>query len=391
MMLSCLIWLGVTLLTLSRVSADGLLSNLRMSSTGKSSSPRSVDDVFIINIIGDTLAQQEEATKLALVYLKTFGTICESTLHCRAFMAAEPTSSSLQQAQIQKLQDIVHGEIRYYPPSLVSANIGSSNDDAPEHVSEVLFALSTVEQEFRAAVGNPVALSLAFSASSSPSFDTIENFRKIFRKVGHSSSSEVKKVLLFEKNRELTSPSDWHDLQVVVLALASAVSRRWLEVLQQVYVHHAKRHAFTLREPRVALMESIHHRDQESSGAHVGFLGEDDVCVHVVQGGGRHSSHGVARGLCSGQHAAAASIRLTCRCPPPAHRAKAHSCLCSHLFPPEDWARRIDVSPTAINDRVGLDVKEFLNKLPEYNKFGTARFRFASESDMPLGFCWETG
>jgi hypothetical protein len=352
------------------------------------------DDVLIISIVGDTVEQLDSAITHALLFLSSFDPMCKEFMRCRAFMTSNLTM--IGSPSVLRLQAATQGTVQSYPPSLISHNIGSSSDDFPEHVSEVIFALTTVEKEFRASTASPVALSLTFSAYSSPVAEDFANFRRLFRKIEHSASMKSKKVLLYEKNKDFTSPSDWHDLQIVVMALACPHTQQWIEDLQEVYFYHANRTAFSLREPRAAIMESVY---SANNVAHVGFLDEEDVCVQHNVGNKHNNNYMHAHPLCpTGQDVRRASIPVTCTCSlsrtgtvAATKKTAHHGCACSHMFPPVDWKRHVAVSPTAINERVGQDVSKFLENLPENNKFGTARFRFTNESDMPQGYCWETG
>jgi hypothetical protein len=350
------------------------------------------NNVLILNIIGDSPQQLEEALVHALAYLHSFPALCKSNIRCRAFMPlllASSTSSQLVE-QISQLRAMVNSNIQTYPPTLTSRNIGSSSDATLEHVSEILFSLTTIEQEFRSSAGEPVALSLSFSSLSSPVFGQYIHFQNIFQRVSHASPSHLKKVLLLDKNKELTSPSDWHDLQVVVMALASLHTQKWLQLLQTVYFHHADRQAFTLREPRVAIMESVY---AEENFPHVGFLEADDVCLHMARG--QRKDHAHKHSLCPADASArTSSIPLSCQCPdspPDSKKPKQRSCPCSSVQRPVDWASRLEASPTVLNERVMKKIPEFLKKIPESIKFGVARFRSTNESDMPQGFCWDTG
>eukprot|EP00603_Paraphysomonas_imperforata_P011500 CAMPEP_0114449916 /NCGR_PEP_ID=MMETSP0104-20121206/188_1 /TAXON_ID=37642 ORGANISM="Paraphysomonas imperforata, Strain PA2" /NCGR_SAMPLE_ID=MMETSP0104 /ASSEMBLY_ACC=CAM_ASM_000202 /LENGTH=817 /DNA_ID=CAMNT_0001622035 /DNA_START=328 /DNA_END=2781 /DNA_ORIENTATION=+ len=298
-----------------------------------------------------------------------------------------PSSSPMTKAR--QLQALTYGKSQFYPPTLTNYNIGSSSNSDPEHASEVMYALASVEKEFRdSGKAAPVALSLCFSEASAPIPEDMNMFRKIFRRVAHSPSSM--KILLLEKNKDFTSPSDWHDLQVVVMALGSTHTTKWLEDMQRVFFYHANRTAFTLLEPRAAIMESVY---LESNAPHVGYFSEQDVCVLHKGTRASAASAALSHALCPAGQLSRVSVPLTCSC----HRrtaspkASGHGCPCSRLFPPAAWIQRISVSPTGINDRVGQNVDKFLANLPEHNKYGTARFRFTNSSDMPQGYCWETG
>lgn len=357
-------------------------------------SPVHSEDVLIINIIGDDQPQREQAMTHAIAFLNSFTSICKHDLHCRVFMSSAtmtsgsaPSSSPMTKAR--QLQALTYGKSQFYPPTLTNYNIGSSSNSDPEHASEVMYALASVEKEFRdSGKAAPVALSLCFSEASAPIPEDMNMFRKIFRRVAHSPSSM--KILLLEKNKDFTSPSDWHDLQVVVMALGSTHTTKWLEDMQRVFFYHANRTAFTLLEPRAAIMESVY---LESNAPHVGYFSEQDVCVLHKGTRASAASAALSHALCPAGQLSRVSVPLTCSC----HRrtaspkASGHGCPCSRLFPPAAWIQRISVSPTGINDRVGQNVDKFLANLPEHNKYGTARFRFTNSSDMPQGYCWETG
>ena len=327
----------------------------------------------------------EEALANALAFVRPLSSHCKENITCRVFLPAVISSLS-NSSQVDELKSIVKTKTITYPPTIVSHNIGSSSDSLAEHVSEILFALATVAEDYRSIDNEPVAVSLSFSALSFPMFDNYRNFYKIFQSVSNSDFL-LKQVLLLEKNRDLTNPSDWHDLQVVVMALATEICHNWLSVLRKVFLHHADRPAFSLREPRVAIMESMWGPVMRKS---VGFLSSHDVCLFLLAN--KHHGRTYRQPLCQQQKLRISAIPISCQCETGDFRKiKKVFCPCSTLFTPRDWVRRLHHAPSNINDRVGRNAQRFMETLPECNKFGTARFRFTNDSDMPQGFCWDRG
>ena len=362
-----------------------LVALVSLTKYDSSSSSLVHNKVLIVNIIGDSVGDVEEALANALAFVRPLSSHCNENITCRVFLPAVISSLS-NSSQVDELKSTVKTNTITYPPTIVSHNIGSSSDSLAEHVSEILFALATVAEDYRSIDNEPVAVSLSFSALSFPKFSDLR-FLDLYRRVSYSNPHR-KKVLLLEKNRDLTSPSDWHDLQVVVMALATVVCHNWLSVLRKVFLFHADRPAFTLREPRAAVMESMWGPVMRKG---VGFLSEHDVCLDLQAD--KHHGRTYRQPLCGqGPSLRTSTISISCKCTSSIERIrlKALNCPCSTLFSPRDWVRQL-VPPSAnINYRVD-NAEHFLDSLPEGDKIGVARFRFTNDSDMPQGFCWDTG
>jgi hypothetical protein len=146
-------------------------------------------------------------------------------------------------AILESLSTAVEGRLTGYP--LTRANSNSSTVDA-----------------------NLVALSF----SENNVFVADKHFMALYGSLKRNSAQ----VLLPGKTRRLTSPSDWHDLMVVGLALRRRGVRKWFDTFKRTFLHHAtNREAFTLLDPRPALLEaSVQFRNVT-----VGYLTNHDICV----------------------------------------------------------------------------------------------------------------
>lgn len=130
-------------------------------------------------------------------------------------------------------------------------NIGKKQK-FPEHVTDILeswnhFMNMTILED-----SHHIVISLAFLGSTIPV--ATQSFLDIFVffKKKHYD------MMLFEKTAQLTSVSDWHDISIVVFNPNSIEFRNWLVIFNDVYMHHASnRKAFSLLEPRPALLEAL--------------------------------------------------------------------------------------------------------------------------------------
>ena len=72
-------------------------------------------------------------------------------------------------------------------------------------------------------------------------------------------------ILLFGKNKRLTSVSDWHDLQLIAFHITPSTIKHihsWINVLYKTYNEYANRQAYNMLEPRPAMIESnLQHKN----------------------------------------------------------------------------------------------------------------------------------
>ena len=244
-----------------------------------------------------------------------------------------------------------------------------------EYVSNILEALTLVSTMLSATSPRSKLLSLVFKGQTlkmKPSFG--------FGALLETTLSEFD-VALLPKNRGLTSVSDYHDVLVLGLQLTSA-TLAWLETFSHVYRHHANRQAFSVLEPRPALLEaSVRHR----SSIKLGFFSPEEI-VRLAEGGVEEGRFGGNSGS-SNSSAAAAAIQVTCR---EAH-GEGNRCMLSE---PTLWLRRVDRHgiPKDFYSRVAgnhLKAAELDEHLPHGMWDGSLRFFQAENETTPRKFCWE--
>jgi len=130
-----------------------------------------------------------------------------------------------------------------------------------EHVTSVLEALGATFLSTDESL-----ICLTFSGRSRPM--PTSRFRDFFNLIG--ASTEKYQIMLLEKTARITSISDWHDLQVIGFAPSHQAVNGWLEVVTETFMKHADREAFTMLEPRPAILEAnLLYRNK----LRIGFLG----------------------------------------------------------------------------------------------------------------------
>lgn len=251
----------------------------------------------------------------------------------------------------------------YTRTPLKNRNIGWSNPP-DEQVSNIFesfeFVLSNVEER------KVLILSFHKSTRSAPTTAFPSFFNRL--RGGSDESPQQHDILLPSKTRKLTSVSDWHDLMVVGIA-GSSSAKSWIKSFQEVYMRFADRNAFTLLDPRPAMLESsLRHRNDVS----IGYLSQSDVCAMPV--GAKH------------------------RCGPPEPYLKvicgehAHSkSSCLIVDEPTGWKQQLDRGISkhihghfASKENLAANIMAAMWK-------GVVRFRNTSSSDTPRGYCWDTG
>ena len=200
---------------------------------------------------------------------------------------------------------------------------------------------------------------------------------------GRSSAADV---LLLGKNRRLSSVSDWHDLSVVRLSATDA-TRRWLSTVIDVYYHHADREAFSLLEPRPALLEATARARAGGSALVVGYFAKGQLCrVHTVSTG-KAAEQGLAM-----DHCLSLQSFLALECSEATQdKAEGYS-PCHQLDEPLHWKTKIDrgVVSSFAERSPFLKPDQWASKLHEAIWTGSLRYRDPLDAATPRAWCWET-
>jgi len=210
------------------------------------------------------------------------------------------------------------------------------------------------------------------------------------------------RIILMGKNKRLTSVSDWHDLLAIGFSAPSTKVQQWLDVFTATYMNYANRKAFTLLDPRPAMLEANlqyyknnsrnsgsnskdRHKDKETGVASNSFAIDEKLpgAVHFFHLGE----------ICTGKEcqqgaASVALLEIKCRSP--------HEITCLTINEPEAWKHSLDRG--GIPDSYEAKAQGTLSHAHSMDQglthamwFGVGRFRDATDDVTPRKFCWEVG
>lgn len=264
-------------------------------------------------------------------------------------------------------------KFEYYPlKSAIDTSVGYKKSRT-EHVSEILSSIQKVS-ELHNNPDDRIA-SLTFSSSSYPVFTPLTP--KMFEFV--DSKKDSKNILLFDKTRELTSVSDWHDLMIVWLA--PSVAKKWIDTALSIYRKHADRPVYTLLEPRSAIIEATIRTKDE---VNVGSFRRHDMCIESTQTANQLHEHEHGS-ICTDN--SKVILRINCEDDPSQYSAHA----CTTLYRPESWKREMKHLTHDITQKVLHDMNQITKEFPRMEKLAPLRFREAPTSDTLSDFCWNIG
>jgi hypothetical protein len=326
-------------------------------------------NILLINLLHEPgSSDMEQAAQHVIEFMKSGS---QNDLDCSKFVCR----LFVDKSALTELQESVASELK----SLLGVDAFDTFSLAPavdrsvgyktarhEHVSELLSSMKQIGETFDAVDDRVV--SLAFASSSYPEFSA--SFLSLFGLTGHD-------LVLFDKTRELTSVSDWHDLMVVCFTPFS--SRAWFETAISVYRAHADRSVYTLLEPRAALIEAtIRTRGK----LYVGHFRPHDMCIVSNDASAPHREHG---SLCSDH--TKSLLRINCGTDVNRHSVPA----CSVLHRPDSWKKEMKHLTHDITLKVLSDMNQISREFPKKEKLAPYRFREAPSHDTLLDFCWNTG
>lgn len=272
--------------------------------------------------------------------------------------------------------------VRHYSPHvapLPDVSIGKKVK-TEERVSYVLDGLNST----MSSPGWGTILSLAFRKGSTPHpLPSFANFFNI------KAKGEAADIVLLGKTRRLTSVSDWHDLQVLVVRNKES-TRKWLSTFQEQYLHHAQgRAAFALLEPRPALLESLVRLRATLSPT---FFSKGQICRQHTVSGGAAMFEGQPTSLdhCL-QHASFLSIECA-DVGQVGDSGGGSLSPCHVLDEPQAWRARIDRNVVSTYEQRSPFIKadKWSSHLHEGIWAGSLRFIHPHDDKTPRKFCWET-
>lgn len=163
-----------------------------------------------------------------------------------------------------------------------------------EHVTDIINSIQSVISGYIMENEPMMMISIAFKSGTIPtataSFDRlIQQMTTHYKDLEQSRSSfrnetaqdaTIEKIfpdlLLLDKNRRLTSVSDWHDLMIVAFRVNNA-TKSWLKLFSNIYDNYSKRIAINLIDPRPAMLEAT-----AMTGIRVSYIKSDIVCTIPV-------------------------------------------------------------------------------------------------------------
>jgi len=206
-------------------------------------------------------------------------------------------------------------------------------------------------------------------------------------------------VTLLGKNRRLSSISDWHDLQIISLRTSNSSVIEWLQVFNQTYIHHANRPAYSMLEPRPAIMEA---KIQLLGRVTVDYFPDMQICAvewisHEHANEHMHSfepypdprymhSHHLEKyhdHRCVGDHT---MFEIMCGT---GQEFEDH--VCAITGDPIAWKAGVGGPTKHLSQKLNIPSEKLDTMLPKGMDHGSLRFRLATDNTNPAKFCWEIG
>lgn len=284
-----------------------------------------------------------------------------------------------QSIQQENGNDVIQHYYKSVP--LPNLNIGRPRP-AEEKVSSILESIMSTFQ-----INSSRIVSISFSKNSkavpTPLFPSIFNMLSAPHSQPERSTNKTFDVVVLDKTKRLTSMSDWHDLLIIGLSSSMSTSS-FLQSFQQVYFDHANRSAFTLLDPRPALLEAI-FRSRRRSNLKVSYLTNCEV--HTIAET-REGTHIRAEKLSRCGSAIRSYIELAC-----GEGSGTHSNhQCGIVEDPMSWKHTIDKNlHVEYSEYARLGKNRWKTDLPEAMFFGSLMFRNATLDNSPRRFCWDSG
>ena len=212
------------------------------------------------------------------------------------------------------------------------------------------------------------------------------------------------KILLFAKTRELSSVSDWHDLQILALRVnnLSNVIPSWVKTLSKTFYEHANRSAYTMLEPRPSILEanvkvfsSVGYWPFRSICAVKGVLGvkreeelrEDNISkksVYITQSCRINKSYLVLFEVKCIAISGIGNVEVDL------HDNESEYDVCSIIDENTSWkTRSVGGKLKHLNWKLEISPRFLDSLLPYSMDQGSLRFRLSREKSRPADFCWD--
>lgn len=337
--------------------------------------------VVVINVLHDSNSNASKAGLMAVQFLeqmKLNAAECGTQVTCEVYVS-KSASANMSQAVKADLTRIAKRQFMFHGVTPITDTSVGSYVPEEEHVSEILSSLD--ENVKRHASPTEALISLSFTSYSYPIFG--KSFHHILNNV--SSKTNPVDVLLFEKTKELTSVSDWHDLMIVAVGLREG-AKAWCRLLSAIYKRHAARDVFTLLPPRPAIIETaLRIRDKVS----IAYIPASAVCVAPLEDipperFTRFFRHGGHTSYCGALPTSNDTMKIDCG------DSKTYSShVCATVHSPQGWRRDAHPLTDPISDRYRNDFSS--NPLDFASVEDFLRYRNATDPETPADFCWNTG
>lgn len=426
----------------SFVWAIAILSTIFSASTGFTNAPADIKRVVLLNAL-DNFGLLE-----AVKFAKSVKADCLKTILFARNEDFVKTSEAIK-------RDIASyaSELKLYNSKPLIDRAVGRKENPVEKVTLILesfFIVSNLQSKLNTSAATlnlpPThVVSIAFQGKTVPV--ATSNFLNIFKRIQNGTSgmdtshhSNLHHLILLGKTRQMTSPSNWHDLLLVAWDASSLPARSWLTTFRDVFFHHAtNRQAFTLLDPRPAMLEATLQHPE----VNIGYFSKWDTCsliantpelpgaitasnaVPIIQcndlkssyhshmaknktgtsftnssyfqfhktrhGNNNNNLHPFAESRCMGINDGIASVEIYCNQETIKERASF-----SDRFRLEDDCLILDL-PNQWKHRIGRDVHNSIRFNAYKDGFeedliqGALRFRKTNELNKPKDFCWATG
>ena len=269
-------------------------------------------------------------------------------------------------------------------------------DPPQEMVSYILESLIGVKNHTFSSSSNEgdhYLLSISFQKSSVPK--STKNFFTVFDEMRLKGND----ILLLDKTKRFNSVSDWHDLIVVGMVISKKGVQSWLQTVYNVFMNHgANREAYTLLDPRPALLEAtLRHRKDVK----IKYLTHEEICAipwkrtesakdldqNIVDYYNDHHKERLQDRRCSKEFHQ--YLEIDCE-----DENSSTNHVCVVIDEPVVWKNTIDRNVERHLEGKwgrGLSKEKWRQDLPDGMFDGSTRFRDALNADTPKPFCWDSG
>jgi hypothetical protein len=332
------------------------------------------DNFLVFNLLSDENNSIVPASDALIAFLRTAkadGFQCGKTVACQLF-TQEKDFKLIDQTIRDELTSYV-SKIDYF--SLIPAvdNTVGFFDPRYEHVSDILGSLKEACSQVLTSPKEGSLVSLSFSTTSFPIYT--QTFRELFE-----VAQPNKDIIILEKNKELSSVSDWHDVMVIAVNLRNLLVKDWVDSSLSLFRKHAVRPAYSLLEPRPALIEAtIRARGK----VHVSYFRRSDICIRPFATESAHHDRG---SFCGEGGSDSATLTFSC-----GTKDSSSSHICSTIHTPQHWKKRGSHHDHDITYKAGSSYQDIKECVPRHSRIGPIRFRLAPDAEKPLDFCWNTG